>query len=555
MLTLNSVTSQVRVKGDELTLIEDLTAEFYKGQLIAIVGPSGCGKTSFIKTIAGLNETTSGQILWNNQDLEEKDFEPNELGYVPQFSIACEELTVYENVSYAARLRTKRQGNLDEYLEEILTQTGLLELSDKPVKVLSGGQKRRLSLAIELTANPDILLCDEVTSGLDINSERQIVELLKSLATEQNRLILSVTHSLENIEAYDAIVVLYDGVLVYHGHPNTILPYFNARDTSGIYHQLPSLEPEQWKNFWNDLKHEYSVSSNTCLDDHEERKIPNPLSQTFTLLQRRWAIFFRDKGQVLINLILIIGFPLIIILFSERGRDPIRKLSETKDQNIFLELLNKAAVNQDLVTVGSAVSGIIMFQIILLCLTGSNNSAREIAGERQIWEKERLAGVRPSSYLMSKLIYLGTLIFIQSSVMAYLVEFFWPFRGDFIQHWILLTLVNATMTSICLAISSLFKNASQASLISIYLVGFQLPLSGAILTLPHIPELISRPFISAYWAWSGSIDSLQNNINTAVQTVSGTSLSNIESSYLVLGTHIVFGIILASIGINRTYIK
>lgn len=556
MLSLQSVTSTVRAKGEDIILLEGITADFHPGQLVAVVGPSGCGKTSLIKTIAGINNIFEGHISWKGVDLNEKDFEPSELGYVPQFSIACEELTVMENVHYAAnlRIRTNSTEDLEIYLETILTQTGLIELADKPVKVLSGGQKRRLSLAIELTANPDLLLCDEVTSGLDLNSERQIVKLLKSLAVEQNRLVISVTHSLENLEDYDAVVVLFDGVLAYSGSPKRIMDYFKAKDPSGIYHQLPQLEPAQWQKSWKDLHASYPPNIPTQRIDETENLSAGPggFAQTTILLERRWKTFFRDKTQVLISLALIIGFPFLVILFSERGREPIRKLSDAKEQNLFLELQNQAAVHQDQLTVGSAVSGIIMFQVVLLCLMGSNNSSREIAGERQIWEKERLAGVRPGSYLSSKLVFLGTMVLIQSSVMAFAVEFFWQFRGDFFMHWFSLIMVNAAMTSVCLAISALFKNPAQSSLLSVYLVGFQLPLSGAILTLPALPELITRPFISAYWAWSGSIDSLQENIYGAVQTVSGTSLSYNSNCLIVLAAHILLGIIFAIIGVNRT---
>lgn len=557
MLSLNSVSASVMAKGEEVSLLEDITATFLPGQFVAIVGPSGCGKTSLIKTIAGLLETTEGSIYWKEKDLEEEDFQASELGYVPQFSIACEDLTVMENVRYAAdlRVRVDSEEEMQRYLDKILEETGLSERADHPVKVLSGGQKRRLSLAIELTADPALLLCDEVTSGLDLHSENQIVRLLKNLAHDSGRLVLSVTHSLENLHDYDSVVVLYDGVLAYHGPPDQVIQYFKAKNASGIFHQLPQLSPEKWKASWQELKKSYPIKRKErkkVLKDPEEKQ-PGMITQARILLQRRWAIFFRDKTQSLMNLALLIGFPLIVVLFSERGREPIRKLSDAKEENLFLEIANQAAVHQDQLTVGSAVSGIVMFQVVLLCLMGSNNSSREIAGERQIWEKERLAGVSPVAYLMSKLVFLGSLVFIQSSVMAFLVEVFWQFRGDLMAHWFSLLLVNAAMTAICLAVSSFFKNPAPASLLSIYLVGFQLPLSGAILTLPQLPEAVTRPFISAYWAWSGSMESLQSNIYTAVKTVSGTSLSDATSCFLILGAHIILGIIFSIIGINRSF--
>ena len=147
---------------------------------MAIVGPSGCGKTTLKKTIAGLNPESDGSLIWEGRNLsEEGDFSPSEIGYVPQFSIAYDPLTVDESVEAATRLRVKSRNTeeLDHRIDRVLDETGLGPISDRPVKVLSGGQKRRLGLAMELVSDPKILLCDEVTSGLDPRSEREIVRL------------------------------------------------------------------------------------------------------------------------------------------------------------------------------------------------------------------------------------------------------------------------------------------------------------------------------------------------------------------------------------------
>jgi len=166
--------------------------------------------------------------------------------------------------------------------------------------------------------------------------------------------------------------------------------------------------------------------------------------------------------------------------------------------------------------------------------------------ERPILEKEKFGGVGTTAYLASKIAFLSVLVLIQSLWMAGFVEFFWPFpggEGSFTRHVIFLVLVNAAMTSVCLAISSLMRTAEQASLLSVYLVGFQLPLSGAVLALPANVETFTRPFISAYWAWSGSVKSLSGEHLTAVKTV-------IETTF-VLGIHILVGLIGTWIGTSR----
>jgi ABC-type transport system involved in multi-copper enzyme maturation permease subunit len=213
--------------------------------------------------------------------------------------------------------------------------------------------------------------------------------------------------------------------------------------------------------------------------------------------------------------------------------------------------MEEASVRADQAKVGSAVSGIIMFQVVLLSLMGSNNSAREIAGERPIYEKEKFGGLRPSAYLASKVAFLACLVITQSLWMAFFVNFFGTFRGDFVQHAGFLLLVNAAMTAICLAISALMRTAEQASLLSIYLVGFQLPLSGAVLALPEKVEAFTRPFISAYWAWSGSVEALQTQVHDAVKSVIDTGLSAQNACLYVLCAHIAVALIAAWAGASR----
>ena len=553
---------------------------------MAIVGPSGCGKTTLLKTIAGLNPESEGSLFWEGRNLsEDGDFSPSEMGYVPQFSIAYDPLTVDESVEAATRLRVKCRdtADLDHRIDRVLEETGLSPISDRTVKVLSGGQKRRLGLAMELVSDPKILLCDEVTSGLDPRSEREIVRLLHDLSRKDGRIVLSVTHSLAHLELYDSILVLHEGRVAFHGPPERLTHYFSVKDTEEVYPRLASQPSERWQTSW--LKHSesyYSMlekarnhliesgalnpgrnktsepnpekeedSEATEDDYYQETELPGFFSQFTTLLSRRWRIFFRDRGQVFLQLAILICFPLLVILFSNKASGNIRSYSDTRQDNIIQEIQEQQSVRSDQAKVGSAVSGIIMFQVVLLALMGSNNSAREIAGERPIYEKEKFGGLRPLAYLSSKIAFLACLVIAQSLWMAFFVNIFGSFRGHLSEHVVFLLLVNASMTSICLAISALMRTAEQASLLSIYLVGFQLPLSGAVLALPEQIETFTRPFISAYWAWSGSVEALQERVHGAVKSVIDTSLSNQDSCLFTLGIHIIVALILAWIGTRR----
>ncbi|GAA5481343.1 ABC transporter ATP-binding protein/permease [Haloferula sargassicola] len=572
MLELQEVCFAITKDGNPLNLVDQVSIQVPKGHFMAIVGPSGCGKTTLLRTIAGLNPESAGSLFWEGRNLsEDQDFDPSEIGYVPQFSIAYEPLTVDESIEAATRLRVRTASaeQLDHRIDRVLEETGLTAIADRQVRVLSGGQKRRLGLAMELVSDPKLLLCDEVTSGLDPRSEREVVRLLHDLARHDGRIVLSVTHSLAHLELYDSVLVLHEGRVAFHGPPGHLTHYFSVDDTEEVYPKLATQPSERWQSSW--MKHrdayegkmirlaggapaeEKSGAASPGEPAPPEPTVRGPgfFAQLGTLLSRRWRIFFRDKGQIFLQLAIIVCFPLLVTLFSDKAEGPIASLSDSRQENLQAEIQEQRMVRQEQVKVGSAVSGIIMFQVILLSLMGSNNSAREIAGERNIFEKEKFGGVRPTAYLTSKIIFLGVLVLVQSVWMAAFVNFFGSFRGDFRTHLMFLLLVNAAMTSVCLAISALMKTAEQASLLSIYLVGFQLPLSGAVLALPEHVEKFTRPFISAYWAWSGSVSALDGKVLNAVKSVIDTTLSGRETCLFTLGLHIAAGLLAAWIGTRR----
>jgi ABC-type multidrug transport system ATPase subunit len=578
MLELQEVCFAIKKEGEEVNLVDKVSIKIPRGHFMAIVGPSGCGKTTLLKTIAGLNAESSGTLLWNGNSLSDgHDFDPSEIGYVPQFSIAYDPLTIDESIEAATRLRvkTKSAEELDARIDRALEETGLAAIADRVVKVLSGGQKRRLGLAMELVSDPKILLCDEVTSGLDPRSEREIVKLLHELSRKEGRIVLSVTHSLAHLELYDSILVLHEGRVAFHGPPDMLTHYFSVKDTEEVYPRLATQTSDRWQSSWMKHREAYyekieilraklikqgelrvpELSSAKDEKDNENAsssiRTPGLLSQFSTLLSRRWRIFFRDRGQVFLQLAILLCFPVLVSLFSDKANVPIRSLSDMRQSDVMLELTEQQNVRQDTMKAGSALSGIVMFQVVLLGLMGSNNSAREIAGERMIYEKEKFGGLRPAAYLASKIAFLSCLVVAQSLWMAVFVNFFSPFDGEFGQHALFLLLCNGAITSICLGISASMKTAEQASLLSIYLVGFQLPLSGAVLALPEKIEIFTRPFISAYWAWSGSVEALATSKNLAVKSVISTSITPQNLCLYLLGLHIAVGLLISWLGAKR----
>ena len=558
MLELKNIHFKIRKGRDEVPLLEEINLRVPTGHFMAIVGPSGCGKSTLLKLIAGINQESSGSIFWNGRNLsEEGDLEHAEIGYVPQFSIAYEALTVEENIESAIGLRaeTENREAFHQLVDTVLASTGLDSLRDRSVKVLSGGQRRRLSLALELVTDPVLLLCDEVTSGLDPKSEQEIVHLMHQLSRNEHRLVVNVTHSLASLELYDSVLVLDAGRVVYHGPPRALEHYFSVEKAEDVYPQLAKRQPGEWAQSWD--KHRlayyesYPVKPVNASAVSVSAVTPGAAAQFWALFFRRWKIFFRDKGQIFLQLAILIGFPFLVIVFELDGVEQTRRLSESvpSSKEAFEVETNDMTFNLNL---GGIVSGLDMFQVILLTLMGSNNSAREIAGERQIFEKEKLGGVRPAVYIGSKLAFLSLLVLMQSVWMAVFVQTVCEIPSQsFVPHLLLLLLVNGAMTAICLGISSLAKTADQASLLSIYLVGFQLPLSGAVLALPEWAGWLSRPFISAYWSWAGIMDGMDRDYFRYISEVTDTWLSPMRLSFTVLIVHVTVGLFVAYIGVKK----
>jgi ABC-type multidrug transport system ATPase subunit len=522
-----------------------------------VLGPSGCGKSTLIKTIAGLREASSGKAIWKGRDLSEQDFEPDEVGYVPQFSIAHEKLEVWECIEDAIRLRSAglSREELDARVDSVLSEVGMLEIAEKRVEVLSGGQRRRLALGMELVSSPDLLLCDEVTSGLDPRAEDEITELMRAVALK-GRIVLNITHSLKHLSSHTSVIVLTRGRLVYHAAPEHLLFYFGVDHAEDLYPRLASRKPEEWAQSWEKRRDSYYKLEDEVPSEKDATSAPQTavrvswIAQACVLLSRRWKLFCRDSGQVKLQLALMLGFPCLVVVFALKGLPALRAAAELPEDPL-KQMVADFTAKLEYLRVGGMVSGLIMFQVVLLTLMGANNAAREVAGERLILEKEKFSGLSPLAFVVSRMIFLVALVGVQSVWMSLFVNSVVRMPGNLITQTLLLFLVNAAMTSVSLGISALMKTAEQSSLVSVYLVGFQLPLSGAVLALPEWLGNLTRPLIASYWGWSGYLQTLQDTrFYNAVVSMTQTPLMPIAAVAWVLGFQILLGLTMAYVGVR-----
>lgn len=496
MLSCSELTVELTPGGTRI--LDRATARFKPQALNAVIGPSGCGKTTLVRAMLGLS-SRSGEVSIGGEAVPNSEALRGKLAFVPQFSIAQERLSVEEALRYALDLCVLDAALKQSRLEEILNRIGLQVHRGKRVGSLSGGQLRRLGLGLELVGDPQCLVCDEVTSGLDPRSEDQILAMLQGLRDERDKTFLCIIHNLAKLNVFDWITVVFEGSVVFQGELADLLEYFDIPDALHLYETLNAQPIEFWRTRWS----EHSAAVVFASSPLVAPPLPSALSQTWTLLKRRALLFKRDKGYWLMTLAITLGFPLLVAIFALDGLPQLRGLAMGAASGFVEQAQENLRYRIDALESASLVTGLILFQVILLTLMGSNNGAREIAGERDLYEKERFAGLRPKAYASSKLIFTSAVALGQGLWMTLFVKYVCEFPGPLLPQALVLMLSCVSMTAVCLAFSATLSSADKASLLSVYLVGFQLPLSGVVLALPEVLVWVCRPFINAYWGWAG----------------------------------------------------
>ncbi|MGB0743503.1 MAG: ATP-binding cassette domain-containing protein [Opitutales bacterium] len=506
MLFCNELSVDVSPSGPRI--LDRASAQFKGAALNAVIGPSGCGKTTLVKAMLGILPS-EGEVHFAGEPVQCSEDLLGKLSFAPQFSIAHQGLTVDEAIHYAlelsvtdAEVRARRQ-------REILGRIGLSAHKEKRVGDLSGGQLRRLGLGLELVSDPPCMVCDEVTSGLDPRSEDDILKVLQGLRDEQEKCFICIIHNLAKLDFFDWITVVYEGAVVFQGTLDALNSYFGIPDALMLYDKLGDHELDYWRERWAETQVLEPEASLGEVQISSER--PGCSAQIWTLLRRRALLFRRDKGYWLLTLGITLGFPLMVVIFAITGIPQMQSISLNSSAGFFEQAAEDLRYRIQALEIASLATGLILFQVILLTLMGSNNGAREIAAERQLYEKERFGGLRPSAYTVSKLIFASCVAVLQGLWMTLFVKYICEFPGALIAQSVVLILSCVSMTAVCLGFSAVFKSADKASLLSVYLVGFQLPLSGVVLALPELLVWICRPFINAYWGWAGYFSSMRQS--------------------------------------------
>lgn len=508
-------------KNKNITILSDISLPIEPGQFVALVGGSGAGKSTLMRTLLGIEPTTSGTVYLNGESLRQNfNIYRTQIGYVPQSDIVHKDLTVGEVLSYAAKLRLPPDIDVNQVIEKTLQQVELSERRDTLVKDLSGGQLKRVSIGVELLADPKLFFLDEPTSGLDPGLDKKMMKLLAKLA-DQGRTIVLVTHATSNITLCDRIVFLgRGGNLCYFGPPEEAVQFFKLTKTdfADIYIKLESRESvvQEAQRFRNNDQGYYQqyildrLSQATPQHNKQPEKVRRSfLQQLWILTQRYFQLIIRDRVSLILSLITApIGIALITLAL--RDENPLL-LTNVND----FELASKAAP--------LALKVLFVFSCASLWV-GLSSSLQEIVKESDIYLRERLVNLGLLAYLGSKLLILGGLALVQTILIAIVILIGFQNPNPDLIPWFLgmgittfLTLF--TSMSLGLMVSSWVKNSTQANSALPILLLPQIIFSGVLFTIENAGKYISWLMLTR---WSigafGILVEIEDMIEAARQT-------------------------------------
>ncbi|MCB8963873.1 MAG: ATP-binding cassette domain-containing protein [Bacteroidales bacterium] len=455
------------------------------GKLVGIMGASGAGKTTLLNVLAGIERPTSGRVLINGYDLHtEKDKLEGVIGVIPQDDLLIEELTVFENLYYNAKLcfKDKTEEELVTMVDKTLTNLGLLERKDLKVgsplnKMISGGQRKRLNIALELIREPSILFVDEPTSGLSSRDSENVMDLLREL-TLKGKLIFVVIHqpSSDIYKMFDNMVILdTGGYMIYYGNPVEAVMYFKRIDMQinsdvgecpvcgnvnpelifniiearvvdefGRYTPTRKVSPQKWEGHFRENIKLHSITDETA-EPPRSLNIPSRFKQFLIYTKRDLLSKISNMQYIVLNLLETPILAFILAFVIRYIADP--------NSNVYIFRENEN------------IPIYIFMALIVALFIGLTVSAEEIFRDRKILKREAFLNLSRSSYLFSKIAILFLLSAIQTITFILIANGILQIRGMYFDYWLILF-----STAVCANMLGLNISATFNSAVTIYIV-------------------------------------------------------------------------------------
>ncbi len=516
----NEIKEQFSIVADEAKYcFEDGTIGLHpfslkaeSGTLTGVIGNSGAGKSTLLGILNGSLKPACGRVLINGKDVHGNDQVLEQIGYIPQDDLLIAELTVFENLYYSARLSL---GNLSDdqlrvHINKTLNALGLYEIRNFKVgdalnKYISGGQRKRLNIALELIREPKILLIDEPTSGLSSNDAENIMDLMREIA-DHGSVVIVVIHqpSSEIFKLFDTLTIFdKGGYNIYNGQPLEAILYFKKAagyadsensaciscgnvnpeivftivelkliDTYGRLSASRKVTPAQWYTQYRDFKSKSNATNQ--VDDiikassNVRRSKPSKLFQYLTYFKRDIAVKSKNVQYLLVNLLIA---PLLAIILSLSLR-----------YHATGEIYSYASNNN--------IPVILFVSVIVAFFLGLSISAEEIIRDKHVLKRESFLRLSRNSYLLSKI----TVLFAVSGLqmLSYVTIVYWVLELN--TYWSLLGLLFITSCSAVLLglnLSSGFKSAVTVYILIPFIVIPQLLLSGILVRFDRLNNIIT----------------------------------------------------------------
>ena len=528
--------------------LDDLSFALEPGQFVALVGGSGAGKSTLMRTLLGIEAPTKGVVQLNGTDLRQNfNIYRTQIGYVPQDDIIHMNLSVEEVLRYAAQLRLPPDIDLKSVVEKALSDIKMTHRRKASIENLSGGQRKRVSIGVELLADPKLFFLDEPTSGLDPGLDKQMMELLKNLAHEGGRTIVLVTHATANITECDRIVFLgRDGKFCYFGSPAEALNFFGVTNFADIYIKLEEVaEIDQYVDMYRKSSYFQKYVTNSLNSTTERNtqlpptaKQVNSVSQWQIFTQRQFSLITRDRINLGLAL-LTAPAGISLINFALRDKDPFI-VGSTPDNGL----------------PGLALQVLFVFTCASLWV-GLSSSLQEIVKEGAIYLRERLINLQIPAYLGSKFTVLAALAIVQTCLILITITTGFKSPDPGLISWQLGIFINTFLTltasfSLGLLVSAAVGNSSQANSALPLLLLPQIIFSGVLFKLQGVGATISYLMLSR-WAIGayGTIVNVNSLVPAALKTGSIKDLpfptgiayeqtwSNLTFNWLALLVHII----------------
>jgi len=499
-----------RDTGKPLSLLREVNLTIKPGEFVALLGPSGAGKSVLMKAISGRERSNEGMVLYDRESFYAR-FESFSMaiGYAPQKDIFHDTLPVVDALRYSSKLRLAKDVSaeeIDKNIDRVLGLVGLTAKKNDVIKRLSGGQQKRVTIAMELLSNPKVLFLDEVTSPLDPATEKEVMGVFKDLARE-GVTVICITHHANSASLCDQVAFVHDGLLTFYGPPQDFKKHFEIESIEDAYGSIKKRPAAEWYKKYKDSE----IYRRFVLDrdrgagqDGAAPVVPQKPKFGFSEFRRQWGLLTKRYVHTMLMdvktpMILITMAPIVAALVCIQV-SAINTVDYQTTPGEWLDFMKK----QKIVCFGSIVTA------LFLALFGS---IREIVREQDVYEHEHLICVRPFPYLLSKMAPLFVIGAIQCFLVVVVVNLFGGIKaGNVLAQYVILLFSSWVGTLIGLAISAGVKDGEKAVMLMIAIVIPQILFSGAFTVLKGFGQFIAGTFCASYWGMQGLMGMVKPNV-------------------------------------------